>query len=122
MSRHLTVGRTGEDLAASFLAAKGLVIVDRNARTPFGEIDLIALDGDVVVFVEVKTRTSGAYGGPYEAVGRDKQRRLSRAAAAVLSEKAWQGRRARFDVVGVTFDEKAPKLSHVADAFDFVAG
>ena len=72
MKGHLAVGRNGEDLAAGFLKKRGLKVVERNHRTPFGEIDLICLDRKIVVFVEVKTRTGNAYGRPSDAVGRSK--------------------------------------------------
>src|SRR5689334_23063290 len=91
-------GRYGEDIAARFVAAKGYRILERNVRTPFGEIDLICLDSDVVVFVEVKARR-GSSG--LEAVDSRKRRRLSRLALAFLARVGWLERRARFDVVAV---------------------
>ena len=63
------VGSKGEDLAAEFLKDKGYRIIGRNYKTPIGELDIIAKDGETLVFVEVKTRSSNAFGYPFEAVG-----------------------------------------------------
>jgi putative endonuclease len=98
------LGRRGEELAAGYLEARGMRIVERNGRCPEGEIDIIALDGDALVIAEVKTRTSLAYGHPFEAVGAEKLARLHRLASA------WcrcQGRRmpaCRVDVIAVVDD------------------
>jgi putative endonuclease len=95
------VGRYGEDIAVRFLATTGLTILGRNWRCPQGEIDIVALDGDDVVIVEVKTRRSGAFGPPAEAVTREKLARLRRLAAAWLAqeERGFDG--VRIDVVAV---------------------
>src|SRR4051812_50184293 len=69
-------GRWGEDLAARWYASQGYEVVDRNWRSPTGEIDLVVCRGSVVVFCEIKTRASDRYGAPATAVGRSKQRRL----------------------------------------------
>jgi len=120
VNSHLTFGQQGEDLAASYLAEKGLVLVDRNVRTPYGEIDLILLDGDVVVFTEVKTRSARSFGGPWAAVNSQKKRRISRAAQSFLARKGWENRAARFDVVGIVMEGLKPSVDHLADAFDLV--
>ena len=120
MSDHLALGRKGENLAADFLINRGLKLIERNVRTPFGEIDLVLLDGDMVVFTEVKARTTSAFGGPFEAVGSKKRQRLSKAALSFLKRKGWLNRRARFDVVGVIFAGPKPQVDHLADAFDLV--
>ena len=116
--RAVSVGPAGERLAAEYLTARGYKIAASNFRTKFGEIDLVCLDGDVVVFVEVKTRTSGRYGRPVEAVSPEKQRRLSMAAGIFLSREAWDDRRARFDVLGVSVVGDAVEIEHLPDAFD----
>lgn len=116
------LGREGEDLAAAYLKKKGLRLIDRNVRTPYGEIDLILEDGRVVVFAEVKTRSGDGFGGPAAAVDRDKRRRISRAAMSFLASKGWQDRVARFDVVGIVMEEGGPRLDHLVDAFDAVSG
>ena len=109
--RHV-FGRYGEDAATEHLRRKGLRILARNVRTALGEIDLVALDGDVVVFVEVKARRSS---NGLEAVDVRKQRRLARLALAFLSRAGWMDRAARFDVVAVASDGAC---THVVNAFD----
>ncbi|MFH1134452.1 MAG: YraN family protein [Pseudomonadota bacterium] len=114
------VGPAGERLAVNYLSSKGLKKVETNFRTKFGEIDLVCLDGDVVVFVEVKTRRSRQFGSPVEAVSLEKQRRLSMAASIFLSRRAWEGRRARFDVLGIGLFGEQVEIEHIPDAFDRV--
>jgi putative endonuclease len=91
-------GRAGEDAAVALLEANGYRIVGRNVRLPGGEIDVIARDGDVVVFVEVKARSTAAYGGAKAAVGIRKRATL-RAIAADWLQVAAPRAKARFDVV-----------------------
>ena len=98
------LGRRGENEAARALAAAGYRILERNwrAKTPGGgELDIVALDGDVLVFVEVKTRTSEEEGHPFEAITSSKRRRIARAAQAYMAENEVEERDCRFDVVGV---------------------
>ena len=95
------VGDSGEAFAAEYLAGKGLSILERNYRTPMGEIDLIAQDGRVLVFIEVKTRKSARYGRPASAVGLEKQRRIVRAAVWYTSKRQGELPPCRFDVVEV---------------------
>ncbi len=101
-------GRAGEDLVASRLHAQGWEILERNARTSRGEIDIVALDRGDLVFVEVKAAREGASAGPERpvlAIGPRKQRRLRGLAAAWLSANRppAQFEQVRFDAVGVTF-------------------
>ena len=98
-----TLGRRGEDAAARFLKRLGYVIVARGQRDKIGEIDLIAVDGRTVVFVEVKTRTGDQKGTPAEAVDHDKQRRLTKLALAYLKRHDLLECKARFDVVSITW-------------------
>ena len=109
-------GRFGEDAAAEYLRCRGFEILARNVRTALGEIDLVALDGEVVVFVEVKARRGA---GGLEAVDARKQRRLSRLALAFLARAGWLGRAARFDVIAV---ERGGACTHVPNAFDCASG
>jgi putative endonuclease len=118
------IGREGERLAAARLAAAGWRIVERNARTREGELDIVALDRGTLVFVEVKAARAGA--GPMAqmpelAVGPLKQRRLRRLAAAWLAERGrgWRFTEIRFDVIGVTFGAGAvpQRYEHVRAAF-----
>jgi putative endonuclease len=96
------LGKEGEDRAARFLAGRGYTILERNYRTQSGEIDLIALHRGSVVFVEVKTRTSDAFGAPELAVNPRKQRRMVKAALGYIKYKKLYQMPCRFDVVAIT--------------------
>jgi len=93
------LGQSGEDRAAKYLAGQGYIVLERNYRAPYGEIDLIAMDNGMVVFVEVKTRTTDAYGAPELAVDRRKQERMVKAALGYLKFKKLHQMPCRFDVV-----------------------
>lgn len=96
------LGQEGEDRAAKYLVNRGYKILERNYRTRVGEIDLIALDRGEVVFVEVKTRTSNAYGAPELAVNPQKQRRMIKAALGYIKYKKLHQVPCRFDVVAIS--------------------
>jgi putative endonuclease len=95
------LGRRGEAAAARLVETLGFRIVERGYRTPRGEVDLVAFDRDTLVFIEVKTRSSGRCGDPAEAVGARKRVRLRRAAAWFLAHAGGPERPCRFDVVEV---------------------
>lgn len=112
-------GREAEDLAAAFLEAAGLEILARNHAIRRGEVDLVARDGDVLCFVEVRSRTSEAQGGPEETVGAAKARRVVAAATDWAERNGGLDREIRFDVVAVTVLEGAPpRVEHFPGAFD----
>jgi putative endonuclease len=113
-------GRRGEDVATAFVAGLGWRVVVRNFRCRAGEIDLVALDGDTVVFLEVRSRTGDRRGTPLESVDWRKQARVGRVARHFLAARGWHERAARFDVVGVRFDAEPPAVEHVRAAFDLV--
>jgi putative endonuclease len=104
------VGGYGERMAERFLRERGLVILDRNWRCAFGEIDLVARDGGCLVVCEVKTRRGAAFGTPVEAVTREKLTRLRRLAAAWLAEHEVACPDVRVDVVGVLRPRAGPCL------------
>jgi len=111
-------GAWGERVAEAYLRQLGMTILARNWRCPDGELDLIALDRDVVVFCEVKTRRGLLFGSGVEAVLWRKTRRLRRLAAIWLAENGVEGRELRFDVIGVRPAEgRAPRIDHVTGAF-----
>jgi putative endonuclease len=112
------LGREGERVAERFLKKKGYAVVERNYRCRGGEVDLIALDRRVIVFVEVKTRTDHQFGNPLEAVEPRKQRRMIHAAQFFLHEKKLHQREARFDVVGISWPGDDPVVEHVQNAFE----
>lgn len=109
-------GDRGEDLARAFLEGKGYEIVCRNYRTHLGEIDLIARDGAVLVFVEVKTRRHDLFGQPFEAVGPRKRGKLARVALHFMKQKCLSAP-ARFDVVSIIERAGDAEITHITDAF-----
>ena len=112
MTQHRqSLGKTGEDLAVAELEARGYVIVARRYRTRHGEIDVVARHGDTTVFVEVKARTTGEYGGGADAVTAGKQRRLISMATDYLVRHRLTERPCRFDVVAidVAADREGPR-------------
>lgn len=111
-------GKKGEELAAAYLAGAGYRIVERNYRCLFGEIDIIAWEGDTLVFTEVKSRRSEAYGTPQLAVGREKQKKISRIALHYLSEKRLCRSPARFDVVAVMLRPEGSAIELIRNAFE----
>ncbi len=111
------IGQEGEDRAAAYLARQGYRIVERNFRTRNGEIDLVALHEGAIVFVEVKTRTSGAFGAPELAVDARKQQRMVRAALGYLVRKNLRQVPCRFDVVAVSGAADGA-VQHIPDAFE----
>jgi len=119
----LRTGKRGEDAAVAHLTGVGYRIVERNYRCPFGEIDIIARDGESLVFVEVKSRRSGRYGGPRLAVGPKKQQKLSLLAQFYLKQKRLYGCRARFDVAAVTVMSGGEnRVELIKNAFDLCYG
>ncbi len=113
------LGRYGEDLAAQHLRAAGLQVLDRNWRCREGELDVVARDGDgTVVFVEVKTRSTAAFGQPSEAVSRAKAARIRTLACRWLLQHPSGGVPLRFDVVSVVCPPgDAPVVHHLRSAF-----
>lgn len=111
------LGETGEDLAAAALKKQGYKILERNYRTPLGEIDLIARHQGYLVFLEVKTRRSVRFGAPAEAVSPAKQARLKRLADYYVKVKRLGEVKVRFDVVGIFISEGQPLIEVIKGAF-----
>jgi putative endonuclease len=118
------LGRAAEDLVADRLAAARWQILERNARTRYGELDIVALDGDTLVFVEVKAGRENASFGPERpvlAVDHRKQQRIRRLATAWMTENrgALRYDGIRCDAIGVTFDQsgRVVDLEHIIGAF-----
>ena len=112
-----TLGKEGEDLALRFLKKQGYRIIGKNYRTPFGEIDIIADDGGVLVFVEVKTRSGDAFGSPFEAVDRKKRDKIRKVALCYM-KRLRKEPAARFDVLSIDVDGGQKKIDHIKDAFE----
>ena len=116
------LGKEGEALALRFLEAQGYRIKEKNFKNKLGEIDIVAKDKDTVCFIEVKTRTSEAFGLPLEAVSRAKQRKLSQMALSYLKSKNLLDERARFDIISlIKKDAGDPEISLLKDAFELSA-
>ena len=113
------LGRAGEHAAAKFLQSRGLRVLARNFSCPLGEIDLIVRDGDILAFVEVKTRREGV---PAEAVTPTKQLSITLAALNFLRRHRALEVRSRFDIVAVVWPKssKTPVIEHIANAFESV--
>ena len=115
------LGRRGEEEAARHLRSLGYRIVGRRERVLRGDIDIVALDGRTVVFVEVRTRSDTAHGHPAETVGVVKQRRIAELAAAYIRRHRLEDQSVRIDVVAVTVPAtpgERPVVEHYQNAFD----
>ncbi len=109
-------GHKGEDIAINFLKQKGYKILKRNYITPLGEADIIVKDKDTIVFVEVKTRSSDAFGQPFEAVNFRKQEKLKKTALYYL--KSYQIELpVRFDIVSIVHCDGKAEINHIKEAF-----
>lgn len=116
MSSRKQTGQRGEDIAADFFAANGYTIVARNWRCPVGELDLIVVKENTLVFVEVRTRRSSRYGSPEESITPAKQAKLIELAQTYLQQMppphpAW-----RIDVAGVWLRSGQPHINHIENA------
>ena len=114
------LGDRGERTAVRYLKQQGFQILERGCRTTFGEVDIVAIDGSHIVFVEVKTRSSLERGSPFEAVDQRKQQTLTRAALSWLKQKRRLDQPARFDVISILWPEESgePRITHFRTAFD----
>lgn len=116
MARTSDIGSRGEDLAETYLKKKGYEILERNFRCFLGEIDIIALKGDEIIFVEVKTRDNVKYGYPADFVTEEKQARILKAAEIYVEEKGYYNYQPIFDVIEV-FSGEGNHIEHIEDAF-----
>ena len=112
------LGKKGEEVAFRFLKKKGYKIIEKNYVCKMGEMDIIAREKDTLVFIEVKTRTSMAFGPPQLAVNSTKQMQLSKVALYFLKEKRLEDIKARFDVVAILLRPKGEEIELIKDAFD----
>lgn len=116
MARHNILGNKGEMLAARYLMEQGFAILEYNWRSGHKEVDLIAKERNVLVFVEVKTRSTDMYGDASEAVTPAKMRNVISAANAYLAMKNLDVE-VRFDIVAIIGDDEQHKIEHIRDAF-----
>ena len=116
MAEHNELGKKGEDIAVEYLSRKGYRIIDRNWHNGHEEIDIVAMDGEMLVVVEVKTRFSDEFGDPDLAVTKSKQRSSVRTADAYIIEHDLDVE-TRFDIVSIVLNGKEKKIEHIEDAF-----
>ena len=120
-SAKIQTGKEGERIAANFLKKSGYRIIETNFRCAIGEIDIIAWDKNELVFIEVKTRTSGELGFPEQAVGIKKQKKMSQLALWYLQKKNTKDTATRFDVLTIMILPAGNEIKLIKNAFDFIA-
>lgn len=113
---NISLGKIGEDLAVQYLMDKGYEILERNWRAYRKEIDIIAIDGKDIVFVEVKTRQEDEFGTPEMAVNRHKRAHIYAAAGTYYYENKI-GLDVRFDVISILYHHGNPEINHIVNAF-----
>ena len=118
MIHHRQLGKWGEDLAVSYLKQKGYAVKVTNFRTSLGEIDIVAYDGDVLCFVEVKARESMDFGGPLEAISKQKQKKMAQNAYIYMNKNNLNDIKARFDVVTIQVNQNIPTIELFKNAFE----
>lgn len=116
MSDKIKRGNDGEQLAADFLIKKGFTVIERNYRYKHSEIDLIIQQGNWMIFVEVKTRSSSEFGYPEEFVDYKKKKKILEGAEHYIFKTDWQGN-VRYDIVSVRLKEGQTEVVHIEDAF-----
>ncbi len=116
--RARALGAYGEDIAASFFKKKGYDILEKNYRVPVGEIDIICKKGDLIVFVEVKTRSNSDFGDIKESITPWKIERIKKAAMWYIMKEGEQGQDYRFDCIFVMKCQKKVEVEHIAGAFE----
>lgn len=110
------IGKTGENLAVNHLIAKGYKILETNWRYGHLEVDIIAQEGDFIVFCEVKTRKSSVFGSPEHSVNRLKQKNIIKAAQCYIKSHRIS-LEARFDIISITQEKKIPEIIHLEGAY-----
>jgi putative endonuclease len=110
-------GKIGEDIAVKFLSRKGYKILKRNYRYGHGEIDIIAMDKDVLIFVEVRMKFSDKFGSPEDSVTIKKREQLKKIASAFIQMNEVNFSECRFDVIGITFKDGKFNINHIVNAF-----
>ena len=116
MTDKIKRGREGEDLAVAFLQQKGFRVLERNYRYRHSEIDLIVAKGNWLIFVEVKTRSSTAFGYPEEFVDYKKKKKIFEGADQYMYQTNWLGN-VRYDIVAINLVTGPPEIHHLEDAF-----
>ncbi len=118
LNKRQQFGKESEDIALKFLKKKGYKILEQNYRTKLGEIDIIAIDKDIIVFVEVKARRSNQFGDPKWSVTPQKQRKISMVALYYLKKAKLNHAKARFDVVSINSRSDETSIEIIKNAFE----
>lgn len=118
MDQRQSLGKRGEDLACEELKRRGYAILDRRFRTRCGELDIVAREGNVYAFVEVKARSGCSFGAPFESVTWQKRQRLTAMAESYLFLKRLSGVACRFDVVSILENRSGRTVELIRGAFD----
>lgn len=116
MAKHIELGKKGELLAVNFLLDKDYQILERNWKYKRKEIDLIARKKNMIIVIEVKTRSSDAYGNPEEAVHRTKQKYLIEAADQYMQQLSFEAE-VRYDIISIIHSSEKTNISHIKEAF-----
>ncbi len=120
--KRIALGKIGESLAVTYLQEQGIDVKIQNYRQKTGEIDIIAYDGNCLVFVEVKTRQNLAFGLPFEAVTRKKQAQITRVALDYISRNNVTQQAIRFDVISILMAPGSkPQIEHLKNCFEAVS-
>ncbi|HWQ30272.1 MAG TPA: YraN family protein [Negativicutes bacterium] len=119
MGNNKAFGAFGENLATDYLTKNGYRVIERNFSCRSGEIDIVAVQGDTVAFIEVKTRSSERFGLPSEAVSMSKQRRIVKTALYYLQKNGLLDYMCRFDVIEIVSDEENSRINLIQDAFQY---
>ena len=117
--QRISIGKQGEQLAQEYIRQQGYTLLEKNFRCKVGELDLIAKDRHMVVFLEVRTKTSTAYGPAYNSVTPHKQRQVKRVALFYIAQHNLVNTQFRFDVIGITLNPQSGehRLDHIQNAF-----
>jgi len=114
MDKRRKFGNQGEQIAAAYLIERGLLILEKQVRTPYGEIDIVARDKDEIVFVEVKARRTLSHGYPEESVNEKKLEKILASADHITQEREWGDCKMRVDIISILFDDcENPKIKHI---------
>ncbi len=118
-SRKIKLGKKGEDIAEQYLLSKGFKIIFRNFRIHRGEIDIIAKEGEALVFIEVKTRTNLEFGEPIQAVNNRKVSQIRKTAEGFLLQEGenFEFEEIRFDILGILITAGKTEINHIKNAF-----
>ena len=119
---NLITGREGERIGEDYLKSHGYQILERNVRSPLGEIDLIAKHQETLVFVEIKTRRDTTFGLAEESVDQRKRNKLIRLASWYLAQHPKSNPQVRFDILAIQLGAKTPNIRLIQDAFDLTSG